>query len=136
MPITTYNYLYILINVICMNNKKMIGIVAILIMLVLPGIAAAAIDDANTGMMPTLSQAWGGLNGYLKEKITWLLGLAVIGMVVVGVLYSALSGGGVLMSGGRGDVAGRSNHVTNVFMGIGVIFVALLAISIIFWLVS
>lgn len=119
-----------------MKLNRKVGVVAIFLILILPGIAAAAIDDANTGMMPSLTQAWGGLNGYLKEKITWLIGLAVIGMVVIGVLYSLLSGGGVILSGHRGDVGGRSNHMTNVFLGVGVVFMALLAISIIFWLVS
>jgi len=125
------------INILVIPMKfKKIGFVAIFLLLILPGIAAAAFDDGNTSMMPSFSEAWGGLNSYIKEKITWLIGLAIIGMVAIGVLYSLLSGGNVLWSGGRGDVAGRSAGISNVFLGIGVIFMALLAISIIFWLVS
>ncbi len=98
--------------------------------------AMAAIDDGNTSMIPSLSEAWGGLPAFLKEKITWIIGLSFIALVVVGVLYSLLSGGHTLLSGARGDVAGRSSGISNMILGIGVIFMALIAISIIFWLVS
>lgn len=98
--------------------------------------AMAAFDDGNTSMMPTLSQAWGGLPAYLKEKITWVIGLSIIGLVVVGILFSLLSGGHTILGGLRGDVAGRSTGISNMILGIGVIFMALIAISIIFWLVS
>jgi hypothetical protein len=117
-----------------MNLKTIIKICLILCLLALP--AVAAIDDGNTSMMPSFSTAWNGLNSYLKEKITWLIGLSLIALVVTGVLYSLLSGGNVLLSGARGDVAGRSSGFSNMVLGIGVIFAALLAISIIFWLVN
>jgi hypothetical protein len=98
--------------------------------------ALAAFDDGNTSMMPTFSQAWSGLPAYLKEKITWVIGLSIIGLVVVGILFSLLSGGHTILGGLRGDVAGRSTGISNMILGIGVIFGALIAISIIFWLVS
>jgi hypothetical protein len=116
------------------DTKLVLKICVIFSLLALP--AVAAFDDGNTSMMPSFSQAWGGLSSYLKEKITWLIGLSIIGLVVVGVLYSLLSGGHTLLSGARGDVAGRSSGITNMILGIGVIFVAMLAVSIIFWLVS
>ncbi len=98
--------------------------------------AMAAFDDGDSSMMPTFSEAWAGLNPFLKEKITWLIGLSIIALVVVGILYSLLSGGHVLLSGARGDAAGRSSGLSNMILGIAIIFGAILAISIIFWLVS
>ncbi len=117
-----------------MRLKPILKIFFVLFLLAFP--AMAAFDDGNTSMIPSLSQAWNGLNGYLKEKITWLIGLSIIGLVVVGVLYSLVSSGHVLLSGARGDVAGRSAGIGNVLLGVGVIFMALLAISVIFLLVK
>lgn len=116
-----------------MNTKIIISILSVLLM---AGTAAAAFDDGNTSMMPSFSEAWSGLPQYLKEKITWVIGLSVIGLVIMGVLYSLLSGGHTLWSGARGDVSGRASGISNMILGIGVIFTALIAISIIFWLVN
>jgi hypothetical protein len=128
-----YNVL-IRLNVCELNMRIMIT--TIFIFCLLAGPSLAAFDDGNTSMMPTLSQAWGGLPAYLKEKITWVIGLSIIGLVVVGILFSLLSGGHTILGGLRGDVAGRSTGISNMILGIGVIFVALITISIIFWLVS
>ena len=108
----------------------MIKLCVIFSLLALP--AMAAFDDGNTSMMPTFSQAWGGLPAYLKEKITWVIGLSIIGLVVVGILFSLLSGGHTILGGLRGDVAGRSTGISNMILGIGVIFVALIRVSPVF----
>lgn len=117
-----------------MKIKPILKICIVLSLLSFP--VMAAFDDGNSSMMPTFSEAWSNLNPFLKEKITWLIGLSIIGLVVVGVLYSLFSGGHVLLSGARGDVAGRSTGISNTILGVGVIFIAILAISVIFWLVS
>jgi hypothetical protein len=117
-----------------MKFKQIDLICIVLSLLAFP--ALAAIDDGNTSMIPTLSQAWAGLTPFLKEKITWIIGISFIALVVVGVLYSLLSGGHTLLSGARGDVAGRSSGISNMILGVAVIFAALLAISIIFFLVN
>jgi hypothetical protein len=110
--------------------KSLIKLCVIFSLLALP--AMAAFDDGNTSMMPTFSQAWGGLPAYLKEKITWVIGLSIIGLVVVGILFSLLSGGHTILGGLRGDVAGRSTGISNMILGIGVIFVALIRVSPVF----
>lgn len=117
---------------VIMKLKSTLKISLVFCLLAYP--AMAAFD--NNSMMPSFSTAWGGLNDYLKEKITWLIGIAVVVLVAAGVLYSLLSGGGVLISGARGDAVGRSQSLSNMVLGVAVIFAALLAVSIIFFLVN
>lgn len=114
-------------------------IIKILVLLTLLGMftypAMAGGFDNGTGMVPSFSQAWGGLDQYIKDKIVWIVGLSLVGLVAVGIVYSAISGGGALLGSHRGDVAGRSNNISNMFLGVAVIFIAMIAISLITYLV-
>ncbi len=126
-------------------NKKVCGkmkskfIVATLVLLAILGIFSYPVMaggfDTGTGMVPSFSQAWGGLDQYIKDKIMWIVGLSLVGLVAVGIVYSAISGGGALLSSHRGDVAGRSSNISNMFLGVAVIFIAMIAISLITYLV-
>ncbi len=115
------------------NVLKMLVLLTILGIFIYPVMAGGF--DTGTGMVPSFSQAWGGLDQYIKDKIVWIVGLSLIGLVAVGIIYSAISGGGALLSSHRGDVAGRSNNISNMFLGVAVIFIAMIAISLITYLV-
>ncbi len=115
------------------NNgyKKIFGVLALFL-------AAPAVQAANTtpDLMPNLADGWAGLPPEVQKWVLWILGTAFVLFVAVAILYTF---GGAIMtviSGKRGDVAGRSSGISQAFMGVGVILIAVIAILLILYVAS
>ncbi len=92
-------------------------------------LSVPAVQAANTApdLMPNLADGWAGLPPEVQKWVMWILGTAFVLFVAVAVLYTF---GGAIMtviSGKRGDVAGRSSGISQAFMGVGVILIAIIA---------
>ncbi len=91
---------------------------------------------AADNIVPSFSSAWGSLDAGLKSKITLILGICMIVLVVSVVAYTLINGGTAVWTRARGDAVGTSSAISNTFLGVIVLFVALLAVAAIFWFVG
>ncbi len=113
-----------------MTGKKLILLAGLLLMYTaMPALAA-------DNIVPSFTSAWGSLDSGIKDKIILILGLCLIILVVSVVAYTLLNGGLSVWSRARGDAVGTSSALSNVFLGVIILFVALLAVAAIFWLVG
>jgi hypothetical protein len=97
---------------------------------------ALAADSKTPNLMPNLADGWAGLPPDVQKWILWIIGVAFVLFVAVAVLYTFGSSIKVILSGKRGDVAGRSSGIGEAFTGVGIILVAVVAILMILYIAS
>lgn len=98
--------------------------------------ASPALADAATDMMPNLNKGWSGLPENVKKWLMWIIGIAFAIFIVVAIV--ATFGGAIkaFISGKRNDVHGQSSGMSDAFMGVGAIIVAVIAIMIILFVAT
>ncbi len=112
-------------------SKKLISVGLLLMYTAMPALAAE-----NESIVPSFWTAWGSLDSGIKDKITLILGLCLVVLVVSVSAYTLINGGMAIWTRARGDAVGTSSALSNTFLGVVVLFVALLAIAAIFWIVG
>jgi hypothetical protein len=98
--------------------------------------AAQAANDTAPDLMPNLATGWAGLPPDVQKWIMWILGTAFALFVSVAILYTFGGSIKAIISGKRGDVAGRSSGISEAFMGVGIIIIAVIAIMLIIFIAS
>ncbi len=101
-------------------------------------LSVPAVQAANTApdLMPNLADGWAGLPADVQKWVMWILGVAFVLFVAVAILYTFGGSVKAIISGKRGDVAGRSSGISEAFMGVGVILIAVIAILLIIYVAS
>ncbi len=100
-------------------------------------LAAMPAMAANNGtIVPSFWTAWGSIDPGIQSKIELILGVCVVIMVVSVAAYTLINSGTVVWTRTKGDAVGTSSALGNVFIGVVVLFVALLAVAAIFWFVA
>ncbi len=110
--------------------------IAIKIGTVAASLSTPALAADNSTIVPSFWTAWGTLDSGIKDKITLILGLCIIVLVVSVTAYTLINGGLAVWTKTRGDSVGTSSALSNTFLGVIVLFVALLAVLAIFWIVG
>ncbi len=82
--------------------------------------AAQAANDTAPDLMPNLATGWAGLPPDVQKWIMWILGTAFAIFVAIAILYTFGGSIKAIISGKRGDVAGRSSGISEAFMGVGI----------------
>ncbi len=101
--------------------------------------AVPALADATNGtsaLMPNLNSGWAGLPPDVQKWITWIIGAAFALFVAVAIIYTFGGTIKAIISGNRGDVAGRSSGISEAFLGVGIVIIAVLAIMLILYVAS
>ncbi len=111
---------------------KKILITALAEFLSVPAVQAAETPD----LMPNLADGWAGLPPDVQKWVLWILGVTFVLFVAVAILYTFGGSIKAIISGKRGDVAGRSSGISEAFMGVGVILIAVIAILLILYVAS
>lgn len=111
---------------------KKILFTALVASLPVPAVQAAE----NPDLMPNLADGWAGLPPDVQKWVLWILGVAFALFVAVAILYTFGGSIKAIISGKRGDVAGRSSGISEAFMGVGVILIAVIAILLIIYIAS
>ncbi len=138
------NYIYLLIrrgaNILSciMWVRKMFKRIFKILSALAVFLSVPAAQAANTApdLMPNLADGWAGLPSDVQKWILWILGTAFVLFVAVAILHTFGGSIKAILSGKRGDVAGRSSGISEAFMGVGVILVAVLAILLIIYVAS
>ena len=96
------------------------------------------VQAANTApdLMPNLADGWAALPSDVQKWVMWIIGVAFILFVTVAILYTFGGSIKAIISGKRGDVAGRSTGISEAFMGVGVMIIAVIAIMLIIYVAS
>ena len=102
-----------------------------------PFLTASAVQAAETpDLMPNLADGWAGLPADVQKWILWILGVAFVLFVTVAILYTFGGSIKAIVSGKRGDVAGRSSGISEAFLGVGIILIAIISIMLIIFVAS
>lgn len=101
-------------------------------------LSVPAVQAANQvpDLMPNLADGWAGLPPDVQKWVMWILGVAFVLFVAVAILYTFGGSIKAIISGKRGDVAGRSSGISDAFLGVGIIIVAIIAIMLIIFVAS
>ncbi len=117
-----------------MNIKKNLkNGVAVVTTLSMPALAA---DNSTSALMPNLAKGWAGLPDNVRTWIVWILGTAFAIFVAIAILYTFGGTIKAILSGKRGDVHGQSSGISDAFLGVGIIIVAVIAIMLIIFIAS
>jgi|SRR3989304_6718169 len=102
-----------------------------------PFLTASAVQAAETpDLMPNLADGWAGLPPDVQKWVIWILGTAFVLFVAIAILYTFGGSIKAIISGKRGDVSGRSSGISEAFLGVGVLLVAVIAIMLILFVAS
>ncbi len=117
-----------------MNIKKNMIKTGLLLMSAVPSFAAD--NSSTTALMPNLNAGWAGLPPDVQKWVMWIIGVAFALFVAVAIIYTFGGSIKAIIGGHRGDVAGRSSGISEAFLGVGIVIVAVLAIMIILYVAS
>jgi hypothetical protein len=98
--------------------------------------AVQAANDTEPNLMPNLAQGWAGLPPDVQKWVLWIISVAFVLFVVVAILYTFGGSIKALISGKRGDVAGRSSGISEAFTGVAVLLIAVIAVLLIIFIAS
>ena len=108
--------------------RKIIKTIAVALT-AMPAMAAGG----GSPLMPNLAQGWAGLPPDVQKWVVWIIGVAFAIFVAIAIIYTFSGSIKALIGGQRGDVAGRSSGISEAFMGVGIIIVAVIAIMLILY---
>jgi hypothetical protein len=101
--------------------------------ILMPSVRAA---NQAPNLMPNLADGWAGLPPDVQKWVLWILGTAFALFVAIAVLYTFGGSIKAVISGKRGDVEGRSSGISEAFLGVGIILVAVISIMLILFVAS
>ncbi len=111
---------------------KLIGI-ALVMLVLMQGCALAATGNFT---LPSFQDGWKGLPVGVQDIIKWCLAIAFAFLIIVALGFFFLEGGIALINVRRGDAAGRSSSLGNLFIGVVVVVVVLVASALVLYLVA
>ncbi len=111
--------------------KRVYGVMALF--LTMPTVKA---ENTAPDLMPNLADGWAALPPDVQKWVMWIIGVAFALFVAVAILYTFGGSIKAIIGGKRGDVAGRSSGISEAFMGVGVIIIAVIAIMLIIYVAS
>ncbi len=99
---------------------------------------STALADANdtAPLRPNLATGWAGLPPDVQKWVLWIISVAFVLFVAVAILYTFGGSIKALISGKRGDVAGRSSGISEAFTGVAVLMIAVIAVLLIIFIAS
>ena len=111
--------------VIPMNFNQKMGLVAIFIITILPGIAAAAENDTEL-LKPGMGQAWlTSMGTDVQDILTFILGGLVVAVLVAFILFSGIAGIKIMTNTGNmgnpHERSGGQTMIINVLLGLATI---------------
>jgi len=86
--------------------------------------------------IPSFSQGWAGLPAEVQTQMLWLISIIIAVFVIVAIIYTFGHGIMAMIKGKSGDASGKTSHVTDMLVGVVVIFFAFIFVAIILYLVS
>lgn len=95
-------------------------------------IQALAAEDGFS--MPTFTKAWKALDAGIKTKLTWIVGIALVVLIICAILGAMFGGAKATLSTITGNVGGRSEGISSVLITIGVVFLATIVIGFVLWI--
>ncbi len=116
------------------NGIRIMFFVTLLARYIAPVLAAG--NNTTPDLMPNLATGWAGLPPDVQKWVLWILGTAFALFVAVAVLYTFGGSIKAIIGGQRGDVAGRSSGISEAFLGVGIVIVAIIAIMLILFVAS
>lgn len=122
-----------------MIKVRVIKMYKMILSMLAPFLSVPVVQAANNtapDLMPNLADGWAGLPADVQKWILWILGVAFVFFVAVAILYTFGGSIKAIISGKRGDVAGRSSGISEAFLGVGIIIVAIIAIMLIIFVAS
>ncbi len=121
--------------VIYMNFKNNLLIKGLLLnFMTVPALADAT--NGTSALMPNLNSGWAGLPPDVQKWVTWIISVAFALFVAVAIIYTFGGSIKAIIGGQRGDVAGRSSGISEAFMGVGIVIIAIIAILLILYVAS
>ena len=112
------------------SNDQWIMIVICMMLFTMPLVSAVS-NETGEFKMPGFSESWKSVDDYIKEKIYWLIGIALVALVIAAILCGGLSGIKAMIATLRGDSTGRSHGITDLFIIVAVVFFAFLIFALI-----
>ncbi len=123
-----------------MRNRRSLTVLAkpimqliLILMLLLPTMASAATNDTFT---PSFKDGMKDLPDSVKTTMSRVINWGQVALVAVAIIFTGYHGISAIVDGKRGNASGRSSHITNVFYGIGMLFVVGIVIALINYVVK
>ncbi len=113
--------------------------ICVLAMLLLPVVimpVSASINNTTADLMPSLKEGWYGLPPTVQTWVKWIIGISFVALVVIAIAFTSGSGIWAIVSGHSGNVSGRSSGLGDMFMPVGILIAAIVAIMFILYIAS
>ncbi len=118
---------------VMMIRKSVILVFLLSTILALTMIASAATNDTFT---PSFKDGMKDLPDSVKDTMNRVINWGQVALVAVAIIFTGYHGISAIVDGKRGNASGRSSHITNVFYGIGMLFVVGIVIALINYVVK
>ena len=92
--------------------------------------------SSNDSFTPSFKEGMKDLPDTIKDSMNRIINWGMVALVALAVIYTLYHGISAIVDGKRGDASGRSGHITNVFVGVGMLILVGAVITLINYVIK